>query len=362
MVRGHNLSIDTVAASLDNNESHSIIDDDDYLTSSPSIIEEEINFSLVYALHSFQATVEGQANVVKGDSLSLLDDSNSYWWLVKVLPSDEIGYIPAENIETPYERLARLNKHRNIGLSSPHHNVESDNSLPKPIPTDQVKAVTFASPLFFIAEASDDEYYEDDEEHYIGRIEVTTQSVVQHEKVDDVQLVNEPEELKDADKQVIDPENDHSQINMNQNNHRGSNNPVKVTENEIVEIDVKRTDDRQYEQEMNQHRRQEKNQQHRQEYRQEKNQQYRPEKNQQYGQSQQTLGSDFIDFSDEDDEGNKMKSRYGRSFENTSNNIEPIRANIVASEPIKNKKEEEPVKQVSSMSTPASTPASNPVG
>ncbi|CAG8748154.1 12588_t:CDS:2, partial [Racocetra persica] len=103
MVRGHNLSIDTVAASraqkVTSNENHSSFDDDDYLTSSPSTIEEEIDFSLVYALHTFHATVEGQANVVKGDSLSLLDDSNSYWWLVKVLPTDEIGYIPAENIE-----------------------------------------------------------------------------------------------------------------------------------------------------------------------------------------------------------------------------------------------------------------------
>lgn len=28
-----------------------------------------------------------------------------------------MGYIPAENIETPFERLARLNKHRNVDVS-----------------------------------------------------------------------------------------------------------------------------------------------------------------------------------------------------------------------------------------------------
>lgn len=44
----------------------------------------------------------------------LLDDSNSYWWLVNVLKADEVGYIPAENIETPNDRLARLNKMRNV--------------------------------------------------------------------------------------------------------------------------------------------------------------------------------------------------------------------------------------------------------
>lgn len=93
----------------------------DSLSSSPSVPEEDIDFSLVYSLHTFLATVDGQASVVKGDKLSLLDDSNSYWWLVRVLKTQMVGYIPAENIETPYERLARLNKHRNVGVSCYSH-------------------------------------------------------------------------------------------------------------------------------------------------------------------------------------------------------------------------------------------------
>ncbi len=73
----------------------------------------------------------------------LLDDSNSYWWLVRVVKDSSIGkavnpisftrcvdeacsklthatvgYLPAEHIETPTERLARLNKHRNIDVRS----------------------------------------------------------------------------------------------------------------------------------------------------------------------------------------------------------------------------------------------------
>ncbi|KAH9887608.1 hypothetical protein C8Q73DRAFT_794614 [Cubamyces lactineus] len=112
-------------------EEHSVLEDDsdgedrdmDYMddddgSSSLSIPNESIDFDLVYALHSFAATVEGQANVVKGDSLFLMDDNNSYWWLVRVLKTQEVGYIPAENIETPFERLARLNKHRNVDLAS----------------------------------------------------------------------------------------------------------------------------------------------------------------------------------------------------------------------------------------------------
>lgn len=89
----------------------------DSLSSSPSIPDEDIDFGLVYALHTFLATVDGQASVVKGDKLLLLDDSNSYWWLVRVLKTQAVGYIPAENIETPFERLARLNKHRNVDVS-----------------------------------------------------------------------------------------------------------------------------------------------------------------------------------------------------------------------------------------------------
>ncbi|KAG2181481.1 hypothetical protein INT44_008294 [Umbelopsis vinacea] len=92
-------------------------DDASSLTSELSIPDSNIDFSLVYALHTFVATVEGQASVVKGDALTLLDDSNSYWWLIKVLKTSEVGYIPAENIETPYERLARLNSHINVEVN-----------------------------------------------------------------------------------------------------------------------------------------------------------------------------------------------------------------------------------------------------
>ena len=52
---------------------------------------EDINFEFVYALHTFVATVEGQANAAKGDTMVLLDDSNSYWWLVRVVKDSSIG-------------------------------------------------------------------------------------------------------------------------------------------------------------------------------------------------------------------------------------------------------------------------------
>ncbi|KAF1815425.1 hypothetical protein P152DRAFT_185202 [Eremomyces bilateralis CBS 781.70] len=69
------------------------MDDDmmDKISSSPSIDDEDIDFEFVYALHTFVATVEGQANATKGDTMVLLDDSNSYWWLVRVVKDNSIG-------------------------------------------------------------------------------------------------------------------------------------------------------------------------------------------------------------------------------------------------------------------------------
>jgi hypothetical protein len=55
------------------------------------LIFQDIDFDFMYALHSFAATVEGQANATKGDMLVLLDDSNSYWWLVRIVRDHTVG-------------------------------------------------------------------------------------------------------------------------------------------------------------------------------------------------------------------------------------------------------------------------------
>lgn len=142
------------------------MDDDmmDKISSSPSIEDEDIDFEFVYALHTFVATVEGQANATKGDTMVLLDDSNSYWWLVRVVKDSSIGYLPAEHIETPTERLARLNKHRNIDLSATMLGdtaEKSKNPLKKAIRRRNAKTVQFAPPTY--VEASDYDYSSDED-------------------------------------------------------------------------------------------------------------------------------------------------------------------------------------------------------
>lgn len=134
-------------------------------SSSPSIDDEDIDFEFVYALHTFVATVEGQANVTKGDTMVLLDDSNSYWWLVRVVKDNTIGYLPAEHIETPTERLARLNKHRNIELSA---TMLSDglghrgDVLSRALKRMKSKTIRFTEPIYI-----DDSPYEYDSEEEV---------------------------------------------------------------------------------------------------------------------------------------------------------------------------------------------------
>ncbi|ORZ24710.1 hypothetical protein BCR42DRAFT_403498 [Absidia repens] len=101
---------DSIKFELDQEESS---DDASCLSSITTFDEETTNDHTVYALHVFIATVEGQISVMRGDKLILLDDTNAYWWLVKIMKTSDIGYIPAENVETPFERLARFNKIRN---------------------------------------------------------------------------------------------------------------------------------------------------------------------------------------------------------------------------------------------------------
>ncbi|KXT09270.1 hypothetical protein AC579_9926, partial [Pseudocercospora musae] len=173
-------------------------DDDmmDRISSSPSIDDEDIDFEFVYALHTFVATVEGQANATKGDTMVLLDDSNSYWWLVRVVKDSSIGYLPAEHIETPTERLARLNKHRNIDLSATmlsDNSEKSRNPLKKAMRRRNAKTVQFAAPTY--VEASDYDYSTEDEEQMIEPY--GDEKPTEDDKKEEPQA--EPEEAKKAE-------------------------------------------------------------------------------------------------------------------------------------------------------------------
>ncbi|KAH6893395.1 hypothetical protein B0T10DRAFT_527806 [Thelonectria olida] len=177
----------------DDDSDLSFPDDTNYIDSgwAPECLQdiEDIDFEFVYALHTFIATVEGQANATKGDTMVLLDDSNSYWWLVRVVKDSSIGYLPAEHIETPTERLARLNKHRNVDLSA---TMLGDQAEKKPqtfksaIRTIKRKTVAFAPPTY--VDYSDFDDYSTDEEDldelFAGHTSSSQQSTREEDKKD----------------------------------------------------------------------------------------------------------------------------------------------------------------------------------
>lgn len=177
------------------------MDHDGYLSSSPSISEEEIDFKYVYALRTFIAAEEGQANAMKGDEMILLNDTNSYWWLVRLVKDSSVGFLPAEHIETPSERLARLNKYRNGELS---YDCSDDESKPQISNTSSKKLKKSAHPAPTVSfteistyvsaseyEYSDDEYsdFSDIDETEENDDEVDAEVELEETKKEEVQDV-----------------------------------------------------------------------------------------------------------------------------------------------------------------------------
>lgn len=94
-------------------------DDDDYdftdeiLPSPPVSPPHEIDPTKLYALYDFSGPDPSHIELYKDDSVELLNDSDSYWWLVRRVDTDQVGFAPAEVLETYEERLARLNCWKN---------------------------------------------------------------------------------------------------------------------------------------------------------------------------------------------------------------------------------------------------------
>ncbi|KAI8367290.1 hypothetical protein BD560DRAFT_435826 [Blakeslea trispora] len=219
-----------------------IQDDRDDTGSELSIPDPNIDFNMVYALHTFAATVEGQASVVRGDALTLLDDSNSYWWLIKVLKTAEVGYIPAENIETPHERLARLNSHRNIELT--RRDIQDAFPAPpsnKPKKTKRVtlaKGVQFQSQIIYGSSDSEDDNFEAEFEEWDERMrsdQSDTDDMMSEDEEDDPYHYYRGQETE----QPIDMYTaNYSQMNSNPNAVQNDIHPYQNHYNDATPIDA----------------------------------------------------------------------------------------------------------------------------
>lgn len=92
--------------------------DDDGEEYQPLPPPQELDPSKLYALYAFRGPDPSHCQLVQDQSCMLLNDQDSYWWLVKRCSDGKIGFAPAEILETFPERLARLNCWKNENMSS----------------------------------------------------------------------------------------------------------------------------------------------------------------------------------------------------------------------------------------------------
>ncbi|KAG0667990.1 hypothetical protein C6P45_005174 [Maudiozyma exigua] len=93
-------------------------DDEEEEEFQPLAPPQELDPDKLYALYAFNGPDTSHCPLEQDESCLLLNDQDSYWWLVKRVRDNRIGFAPAEILETFPERLARLNCWKNENLSS----------------------------------------------------------------------------------------------------------------------------------------------------------------------------------------------------------------------------------------------------
>ncbi|CCH44448.1 Bud site selection protein [Wickerhamomyces ciferrii] len=91
-------------------------DFNDYVIDSPLPPPKDLDPGKLYALYEFSGDDPSHCELDPDDAVILLNDQDSYWWLVKKEFDGKIGFAPAECLETYHERLARLNCWKNENL------------------------------------------------------------------------------------------------------------------------------------------------------------------------------------------------------------------------------------------------------
>lgn len=79
---------------------------------------QELDPDKLYALYVFNGPDPSHCQLEQDEACILLNDEDTYWWLVKRCRDNNIGFAPAEILETFPERLARLNCWKNENMTS----------------------------------------------------------------------------------------------------------------------------------------------------------------------------------------------------------------------------------------------------
>lgn len=90
-------------------------DEEDYQPLPPP---QELDPDKLYALYVFNGPDPSHCQLEQDEPCILLNDEDTYWWLVKRCRDNNIGFAPAEILETFPERLARLNCWKNENMTS----------------------------------------------------------------------------------------------------------------------------------------------------------------------------------------------------------------------------------------------------
>lgn len=91
----------------------------------------ELDPEKLYALYAFNGPDNSHCQLEQDEDCVLLNDEDSYWWLVKRCRDSRIGFAPAEILETFPERLARLNCWKNENVSASSQSLDEINKKEK---------------------------------------------------------------------------------------------------------------------------------------------------------------------------------------------------------------------------------------
>lgn len=64
---------------------------------------------ILYCSQTFVARLEGQVTVFEEEPVLLLDDSHPFWWLIRLVKTGEVGFIPGEITDVSNEHVERMN-------------------------------------------------------------------------------------------------------------------------------------------------------------------------------------------------------------------------------------------------------------
>lgn len=141
-------------------------DDDfnDYVIDPPLPPPKELHPGKLYALYEFSGNDPSHCELERDDAVFLLNDQDSYWWLVKKEFDGKIGFAPAECLETYHERLARLNCWKNEELERNSKDQLDEFASTRSRSDSKVnKSVAFSNSVVIADES--DESDEDDTDH-----------------------------------------------------------------------------------------------------------------------------------------------------------------------------------------------------